>query len=287
MTDVIDLAPGVAAGPRPGSDAVPIEDWVTATIDAAPNRALLQRQLDAIAGQTALVRFLHRFVLFNDALAARVPFLAGLIHLTPDLFVDPAEGVGFCRQANGRVAAYVAEAASDEYRVDDAQFDVHQRLSQNFLNGALEHLEVDKRSFDLEHPLPGALRGILHEARARFLEERADAPIFRALGFHVGLEFFAHQEFNLVDGWLRASHPTLVAALEQRRGKGCDYDWLAIHTEVEIGHYRAGLEALKAALRFYRDPARRPAMADLIKEGFNGFIELQSRYYAAILDDPA
>jgi len=275
------------AGSRAGAGVAgtPIEDWVSAAIEAAPNRQRLQRQVDAIEGPTSLVRFLHRFVLFNDALAARVPFVAGLIHLTPDIFLEPAEGVAFCRQANARVAAYVAEAASDEYRVDADQFDVHQLLSQNFLNGALGFLGVDRGRFDRDHPLPTVLHDIIDEARSKFLTERSDRAIFRALGFHVGLEFFAHQEFNLVDSWLRTSNPALVAALRVGRGKGCDYDWLAIHTVVEIGHYRAGLEALKTALLFYHDPEQRPAMAELIKEGFNAFVDLQSRYYDAILCD--
>ena len=285
MNVMTDTSPDAGLRSNPGAKAMPIEDWISAAIETAPNRQTLQRQVDAVANQTALIRFLHRFVLFNDALAARVPFVAGLIHLTPDIFLEPEEGVEFCRQANARVAAYVAEAASDEYRIDSEQFDVHQHLSQNFLNGALQFLEVDNRSFDREHPLPEALRDIIQEARTKFLEERTDQAIFRALGFHVGLEFFAHQEFNLVDGWLRANHPELVAALKRRSGKGCDYDWLAIHTVVEIGHYRAGLEALKTALRFYRDPDQRPAMVDFIKEGFNAFIDLQSRYYSAILGD--
>lgn len=279
----LSLAPG--AGSDRQTDATPIEKWVEATIEAAPNRQRMQRQLDAVASETALVRFLHRFVLFNDALAARVPFVAGLIHLTPNVFVDPAEGVEFCQQANGRVAAYVAEAASDEYHLDAEQGSVHQHLSQKFLNGALEFYRVDRAAFDRNHPLPPVLGRILGEARTKFLDERTAPTIFRALGFHVGLEFFAHQEFNLVDGWLRSRYPGLVGALEQEKPEGSNYTWLALHTVVEIGHYRAGLEALKTALQFYRHPEQKPAMAFLIKEGFNAFIDLQSRYYDAILCD--
>jgi hypothetical protein len=271
--------------PDSGADASPIGKWVEAAIDAAPNRQRMQRQLDAVTNETALVRFLHRFVLFNDALAARVPFVAGLIHLTPDVFMDPAEGVEFCRQANGRVAAYVAEAASDEYHLDAERNGVHQHLSQKFLNGALRFYRVDRTAFDRNHPLPPVSDRILDEARAKFLGERTACAIFQALGFHVGLEFFAHQEFNLVDAWLRARHPELVAALERENPNGSAYTWLTLHTVVEIGHYRAGIEALKSALQFYRHPEERPAMADLIKEGFNAFADLQSRYYDAILCD--
>jgi hypothetical protein len=279
----LSLDPGTHSDPK--VDSIPIETWVEGAIDAAPNKQRMQRQLDAVTSDTALVRFLHRFVLFNDALAARVPFLAGLIHLTPNVFLDPAEGVEFCRQANGRVAAYVAQAARDEYQFDERRNGIHQHLSQKFLNGALGFYGVNRMTFDRDYPLTLVLGGILDEARTKFLDERSARAIFRALGFHVGLEFFAHQEFNLVDAWLRARFPALVAALERADGDGSAYTWLALHTIVEIGHYRAGIEALKSALQFYRHPEERSAMADLIKEGFNAFVDLQSRYYEAILRD--
>jgi hypothetical protein len=38
-----------------------------------------------------------------------------------------------------------------------------------------------------------------------------------------------------------------------------------------------------SALQFHRHLQEKPAMADLIKEGFNAFVDLQSRYYDAIL----
>jgi len=286
MATMTNLSLDTRGSPDPEVDSISIEKWVEDAINAAPNKQRMRRQLDAVASEAALIRFLHRFVLFNDALAARVPFVAGLIHLTPNVFLDPSEGVDFCRQANGRVAAYVAEAASDEYHLDAEGSGVHQHLSQRFLNGVLTFHRVDRAAFDRDHPLPPVLDRILDEARAKFLDERTAPAIFRALGFHVGLEFFAHQEFNLVDAWLRARFPALVEALEQERGSRSEYIWLALHTVVEIGHYRAGIEALKSALRFYRHPEEKPAMADLIKEGFNAFVDLQSRYYDAILCDP-
>ena len=235
----------------------------------------------------ALLRFLHRFVLFNDALAARVPFLAGLIHLTPNLFLDPGSGVAFCRQVNGRIAAFVAEAASDEYRMTDNRNMVHQYLSQRFFTGVLAYYGIDAATFDRLHPLPAASSALIDEARGKFFDERGPDQIFRALGFHVGLEFFAHQEFNLVDAYLRAGRPELVAWLESDNAESSSYVWLALHTVVEIGHYRAGLEALSAAVKHYHNRAETPLMVGRIKEGFDAFVDLQRRYYEAILRDVA
>jgi len=281
MTNIEFADRPVAADPTPA--AIAIGPWIEQSIAASSNSARLQHQLDAISSDPLLIRFLHRFVLFNDALAARVPFVAGLIHLTPNVFLDPEGGVEFCRQANGRVAAYVAEAASDEYHLIPGKNSIHQHLSQIFLDGVLAYLAVERESFDRSNPLPPVLAGILAEAREKFLDDRRADTIFRALGFHVGLEFFAHQEFNLVDAYLRARHAGLVAVLEQDAGMGPAYAWLGLHTVVEIGHYRAGMQALNAALHYYRDPHDVPRMAQEIKNGFTAFIDLQARYYAAIL----
>jgi hypothetical protein len=276
--------PGFPISPPTGADdsQYSLENWVKNAIDEAPNRIQLQAQLDSIRGTEALVCFLHRYVLVNDALAARVPFLAGLIHLTPDLFVDPEGGVEFCRQANGRIAAFVAEAASDEYRITGGRSMVHQYLSQRFFLGTLAHFGIDQRTFDRLHPIPQVLSQLLEEARTKFFDQKGPGQIFPGLGFHVGLEFFAHQEFNMVDAYLRSNHPKLVDELERERDEVPNYTWLSLHTVVEIGHYRAGLQALQASLK-YCQSSEIPARAAQIKHGFMAFVDLQRRYHQSIL----
>ena len=268
-------------------DAESIALWVEKAIAAAPNKERLRLRLDSIRDDEEMVRFAHRFVLFNDALAARVPFLAGVIHLTPGLFLDPEAQEDFCRQANGRIAAFVAAAANDEYLITETQNMVHQHLSQQFFRGILDHYGASEPTFNREHPLPANLAALLDEARGKFFEQRSAEEIFAALGFHVGLEFFADQEFTLVDRWLRERHPELVRSLEAGGKSRSAYRWLAIHTVVEISHYRAGLEALKSALAYYHRTEDAPRMLECIKHGFSQFADLQSRYYEAILCDAA
>jgi hypothetical protein len=262
-----------------------VGSWVQDTIGSATNKVRLQGQLDSIGSDLILACFLHRFALFNDALAARVPFLAGVIHLTPDLFLDWEADEEFCRQCNGRIAAFVALAASDEYLITDRRSMAHQYLSQRFFRSTLAHLGFDGPAFDRANPVPPLLSEVIIEARTKFFDRKGPEHIFAALGFHIGLEFFANEEFNLVDMFLRNRYPGLVAKLEQDDGEGNSYEWLAIHTVVEVGHYRAGLEALKAAVKHYRSPGDAPAMAEKIKEGLRAFMDLQGRYYEAIFCD--
>jgi hypothetical protein len=275
LSEQISPARMMAAGELAG--------WVEHAIEETPNRSLLQYRLDSIATPDLLARFLHRFLLFNDSLAARVPLLAGRLHLTQELFVAPGEGPAFSRQRNGTIAAYVAEAASDEYRLSPERNLVHQHLSQRFFDAALTFLGEDFARFDRTHPVPAATAAMLAEARSTLLGGDDPADLLAALGFHLGLEFFAHEEFNLVDTCLRTRFPELVAELDRGSGDENRYSWLTIHTIVEIHHYRAGLEAVKAATRFCCLPEAETLVPARVRQGFNAFVDLQRRYYEVIL----
>jgi hypothetical protein len=262
---------------------------IETAIRTAPNNDLLRAGLYAIGGQEQLVLFLHRFLLFNDALAARVPFLAGWIHLNPDLFADPDDVEDFCRQRNASIAAHIAKAASDEYHLEPGRNMVHQHLSQRFFRGVLGHYGLRGASLDRDHPIAPPLAALLREARSRFFGETGASPVFAGIGFHVGLEFFANEEFNLVDRFLCERHPELVATLQRddTDTREAPYLWLALHTVVEIGHYRAGLEAVRDAIRYCRPREAAPRYARDIMGGLDAFADLQRRFYRMVLIDQA
>jgi hypothetical protein len=267
-------------------EATAIGPAIETLIASAPNSAFLERRLGTLDDPDRLLVFLHRFLVFNDALAARVPYLAGLIHLTPDLFVAADAPAGFLAQRNAWVAAFVARAASDEYRMAGGRNRIHQHLSQLFFRAALAFYGRDGAAeFERRHPVPAAVAALLAEARGMFFLAPTAQDIFAALGFHVGLEFFASEEFNLVDQCLRARHPALVAAL-RRGGQGRnDYSWLSLHTVVEVGHYRAGLAAVQAAIDLYADRPAAPRMAEAVLDGLDAFADLQRRFYATVLGE--
>lgn len=264
-------------------DAIDLRPAIEEFIRSAPNNAFLKGHLDARVGPDDLPRFLHRFLMFNDALAARVPYLAGLIHLTPDLFLEPGPQSGFLSQANARIAAHIAEAAADEYRIENGRNYVHQHLSQIFFRGALHHCwSGDPEAFERTHPISHRIAELLSEVRSKFFTTSEPCSIFQALGFHIGLEFFANEEFNIVDRHLCDRYPDMVTSLKES-GRGVStYTWLSLHTVVEIGHYNAGLEAVREALRTWRDPATAAEMAEAIMEGLRAFADLQHRFYSAV-----
>jgi hypothetical protein len=272
-----------SAQPVPVDSRDPIRQQIAVLLKDDSNRRSLQETLDAIANEHQLILFLHRFLLFNDALAARVPFLAGLIHLSSDLFVDKAERIAFCRAKNGRIAALVAEAARDEYQLTEERNLVHQYLAQEFFRGVIEHYTLYPDDLDERHPIEPAVLALLDEARTKFLTERAPDSILRALGFHVALESFAHEEFNVTDHYLRMRHPALVEGLSRPRpGAMPAYFWLSLHTVVEQGHFEAGLNAVEEAIAFYAGGRSKCEAEALILDGLRQFIDLQLRFYRVI-----
>lgn len=279
------MATTTSAGPEAGESGTErLRRAIEHAIEHAPNHELLRRRLAGLRSTDELVCFLHRFLHFNDALAARVPFLAGLIHLHPELFADPGDIEEFCRRRNARVSAYIAEAANDEYRMTSAGTLVHQRLSQLFFKAVLEHYAMRGSDFDKAHPMPQAVATLLDEARTRFFDDARLETVCRAIGFHVGLEFYADQEFNLVDTYLRHRHEGLMAALLGRfDGEPAAYLWMSLHTVVEVGHYRAGLAAVEDAVRFCVPREMAPRVQEWILEGLAAFADLQRRFYECVL----
>lgn len=273
-------------GPRAMNYPADVAADLDARVAASDNGAALQSVLAGLASGEDLCRFLYAFVVFNDALAARVPYLTGLIHLEPGLFRDRQDsGLEFCSRRNGRIAAWIATAAADEYQMDTKRGRnlVHQHLSQQFLVGALEHFRLS-RTFEA----PTLATDVIHEARSTCFEARTEEHLFRALGFHLALEIFAHQEFNLVDRLLRERYPDLVRDLRARKqGGGVNsYAWISIHTVVEHGHYEAGVKSVEDALRLYAGPRDANEVWTLVCRGFEHFIGLQRRFYG-LLDERA
>jgi hypothetical protein len=262
----------------------PIEKDILLLIERSSNKRQLEAVLEGMQSEAQLVQFLHRFLLFNDALAARVPLLAGLIHLSPGLFLDRSEPVAFCGMRNARIAAYVAEAAADEYHIAPRNL-VHQHLSQEFLRGVMKYLGLQAAHYDAGQRLNPQVDALLTEARTRYFVERTSDDVMAALGFHTGLEFFAHEEFNVVDTFLRKRHPEMVRYLEGTKKVEVNrYLWMSLHTIVEHRHYEAGMVALREALDFYAGPRSTDEARELILSGFKVFSDLQRRFYQSILD---
>jgi hypothetical protein len=118
-------------------------------------------------------------------------------------------------------------------------------------------------------------------------EKLSEERLFGAMGFHVGSEILADQEFVIIDRTLRRDRADLVRALEGMKvellgQKHNAYYWIRIHTGVEAEHFDAALKGVNNALRFYAGPSEADEVKGWILAGFREFADVQGAFMAAL-----
>jgi hypothetical protein len=196
------------------------------------------------------------------------------------------------------VASWFFDAARDEFDDrDTVHRDTHRCLAQSVVQGLVDH--------DAAHGAPWApeaVDALIAEPDwlVRLMDKVADgygahgeesaAVLFRAIGYHLGSEVLADQEFSLIDAELRAAEPELVAWLESHdvtiAGQPHNaYTWIRIHSGhgggAEADHFDWALQGVSRAFRYARDDLRGTARAEILA-GFDGFAEDHATFFSAV-----
>lgn len=239
-----------------------------------------------------LLTVLGRYVQFNSSFGPGLANLAGEIAARQGLFRDGDEPVHILADRASEVAADFFYAAVDEF--DDratAWRDTHRTLAQATVKGM-------GRFFGYE---PEQLNDVIHVNQATEASMRQvfegyglgakleEDRLFRGMGFHVGSEILADQEFTIIDRVLRARRPEMVKALEAAKveilgGKHNAYYWIFIHTGVEAEHFDAALKGVNNALRFYQGERPHSEVKGFMLEGFAQFSDLQASFMNALAE---
>jgi len=251
----------------------------------------LAKALRRIEDTDQLLRALGRYIYFNSIFGGGVANLAGEMAARHDLFRDPAEASAALADRSVEVAADIFSAAVDEFGIGGrSRRSTHRTLAQVTLKAAGEFLGFDARKLDGVVALNDATLTAISRVQEGYGLNRAldEGNLFRALGFHIGSELLADEEFRLLDGFLRKNHPELVRSLENRqvRLNGAShpaYLWIHIHTSVEADHTASALAGANQALRFYAGAASRAQIKEWILEGFVQFISVQREFMAGLI----
>ena len=233
---------------------------------------------------------LARYVQFNSAFGPGLANLAGEIAARQGLFRDPDEPVKILADRAAEVGSDFFYAAIDEF--DDRAThwrDTHRTLAQATVKGAARFFGLGPEQLNqairinptTEHSM--ALVHLGYGLGEKLSEER----LFGAMGFHVGSEILADQEFVLIDRHLRQRRADLVRSLEALRvpilGQQHNaYYWIRIHTGVEAEHFDAALKGVNNALRFYAGSRDAETVKADILGGFSGFADVQSAFMSAL-----
>ncbi len=269
-------------------------DDLRARYDFDAGQRLLDRALAAaFAGPDPLLRFLGRYVSWNGYFGGGVACLAAEIAAQRGLFVDAGERIRACADRSVHVASYFFDAARDEF--DDSATphrDAHRSLAQATLKATAAHLGLLPRANELLDD-PDWLRHLNAEVLRGYGRGRPDTreQLFSAMGFHLGSELLADQEFSRIDGLLRTRMPGLVDALLNTRVELAGqehpaYYWIGIHSGhgggVEMDHFGWAVGGVAEALSYTPkddvDACRRACLL-----GFDAFADVHRRFFEGVL----
>jgi|SRR5579871_6321954 len=255
------------------------------TLAAHTGNMTFEQCLHRITEGDSLIRLLGRYIHFNSVFGGGVANLAGEIASRQDLFRDTEEPVALLADRSVEVASDVFFAAVDEFDDRSTPYrDTHRTLAQATLKGTGRFYGYDGEGLNaLIQPNEATLIA-MEQVRAGYGLNRAleAAQLFRALGFHAGSEILADHEFSILDAYLRAAHPQLVAFLNETKveingASHQSYFWIQIHTSVEADHFAYAAKGANRALRYYTGQEAAQAKQWLI-EGFAAFADVQAAF---------
>jgi hypothetical protein len=256
---------------------------------------LFRDSLYRIENNSDLLCVLGRYIHFNSVFGSGVANLSGEIGCRQDLFREPNEEVTIISDRSVEVAANIFCAAIDEFGdLSIVQRNTHRTLAQATLKAAANFFGVTFMELnELTCPYEATLAAIGKIREGYGISQKMDeTKIFRSIGFHIGSEVLADEEFNILDQFLRDKRPELVRFLEQTKVKINEiesgaYRWIQIHTTVEAEHFGAAVRAANLALRYYAGPESRVSVKKWIVDGIKEFAATQSQFMNNLMPAPA
>jgi hypothetical protein len=242
--------------------------------------------LNRIETHEQLLRILSRFVQFNSIFGSGVANLAAEFGSKQNLFRDSKEEIVVFADRSVEVAADIFFAAIDEFGATAKKAGrTHRTLAQATVKGAGEFFGCSEGELNaLSSPNRGTLEAIQRVRDGYGLDRRlTERDLFQGLGFHLGSERLADEEFRLLDRFLVTKYQALVDYLRNTEVTmnhlRCNpYLWIDIHLTVEADHFEAGLESANRAFQYYVGNAGQSQIKRWIIEGFTTFSAVQTEF---------
>jgi hypothetical protein len=278
---------------KPSTELFTIKDF-DALFDRPTNNANIEKAIELSASDPVkLYYFMQRYAYFNSYAGSLVARLASSIGISYKLFQNKETSIIEQADRGLEIAAKVLAATIDEHADAGAQNVPHRTLAQITLKAVGEYAQLSDAELNKIGETPKWMETIIEDLIAGY-QGKIDNPqaLATALGFHIGSELLADQEYSLLDKVVRYSN----------RGRGFDawlrgkqveiegkkispWYWVVVHGKhnasgVEAEHFQLALDALNL---FAQD---RPESRDLIfnwaADGFLQFADLQQRLFNCI-----
>lgn len=252
--------------------------------------SIFKQALERIRTGADLLGTLSWYIYFNSIFGSGVANLAGEIGARQNLFRDPDESLEIASDRSVEVAARFFFAAIDEFG-GAAHRSTHRTLAQATLKGSGSFLGYEIAALNqIVEPNVRTLTAIDKVQDGYAINQHVDEQkLFRAIGFHMGSEVLADEEFNILDSFLRAEHADLVEHLKRARVSinGVEvaaYHWIQIHTTVEADHFDAAMLGANLALRYYAGAESQARIKEWILDGFREFAAIQTDFMNGLME---
>ncbi|CAE8613358.1 unnamed protein product [Polarella glacialis] len=265
-----------------------LRDELDKIVEQAGSELFLRGVLNKIQTPEQVTTFLHRYTVVSGDFAGGAASLAGAVHVHRDKFLDPEEPIFACADRSAEIASHIFFAIEDEYKTRAGSRLTHRRLGQIILSETVKFFGFEtayESRCGPKHQMSEALKKIGEGYRINRAHTAED--LFFAFGWHLGSELLGDQEFNLVDEFLKAKFPKLVAYLESKQvqEEQTAYHWIQVHTYVEEEHFSHGLMAAVLAIHYYHEPHKRAEVRQMILDGARAFVDFQQVFFGNILSD--
>jgi hypothetical protein len=252
----------------------------------------------ALADPVTRLRFLGNYTSWNGFFGSGVATLSGKIGRCRGLFLDPAQPIRSLADRSVYVASFFFDAARDEFDDrDTVHRDTHRCLAQSTLKGL-----IDFGARQGGPDAPAAINALLDEPQwlqrlntrvaTGYGAARPDdlETVFACIGYHLGSELWADQEFSIIDATLREEAPDLVDYLKSAHINisGQDhvaYQWIAIHSGhgggAEADHFEWATQGARLAFRFV-PTERHETLKHHLHEGFLEFAQDHREFFERV-----
>lgn len=260
--------------------------------DFASSHATVEARVRAaLSTPTGTLAFLFRYAEWNGYFGSAVASLAGKIGRSRRVFLDPEAEVTELADRSVLVGSYFFDAARDEFNDRDTTHrDTHRCLAQATVTGLARPFRAEVLMDALR--VPDWLDVVGHRVAHGYGVGSPDSAgdIFRAMGYHLGSEVLADQEFTTVDRILREVAPDVVTHLSATQvviaGQTHNaYSWIRIHSgggnAVEADHFAWAVEGVNVALRYTPAPQRDAAVYQVL-QGFADFARDHAEFFAMV-----
>ena len=275
-------------------------EHLEATHDFAATHAVVRDTIHAAVSEPlATVRFMGRYTSWSGYFGSGVATLAGKVGRCRGMFLSPDQPIIALADRSVLVASYFFDAARAEFDDHDTVHrDTHRCLAQAHLMGLIAfNAQFEKRlanavfiNEQLESPL--WLKGLHDRVAMGYGAYSPDEKpsVFRAMGYHLGSEVLADQEFSVIDEELRAVSPAMVKYLEATsvRIGGQDhnaYQWLRVHSGhgggAEADHFAWAVQGVSRAFR-YVPPEQHDALRHQVILGFKDFAWDHAEFFSNV-----